>query len=459
MSRSDRTQRISSHPRGAFDRRGSLSTLRRHAWKTRLRQCTATNRAPSTQHPARLVSAARQMLRPSVRATTPAPALCLTTPSQYGEDIRPETNFVSDHITWANGIRGSLVCIELRDVLVFAAHRHLSKSSIAFLDDSEHDEVRRRNDVIDLPNLERFVVAQDKEGLFASACAKILAGQEISTQFAPVFPQIFGFDLAPSNGFGDAELPETWAKVVEIADPKNWGTEGIMDAIGQAITRHVELGKFYDYEISNLEEARAFLAHPILRQRICEITSLVNQHATRSVRIIFGDNDERFHSCMTLFSVAEPSESVFRSALDIFFGGAANDRTMTILEIQEELRQVGRCMWPPGTFHDLAVRTCEIYGFEEPTPLDWSRATVSESEWGSPREWVSAADFENRFRTIVQTCASGWINLQVLGIDDGVIHLAVDYVRGEPYEECRQALRTISINLIGPFIKQPWDVH
>jgi uncharacterized protein (DUF1810 family) len=81
-----------------------------------------------------------------------------------------------------------------------------------------------------------------------------------------------------------------------------------------AIARH--------YGIGSLEEARAYLAHPVLGPRLVECTELVNKVEGRSVHEIFGSPDDlKFRSSMTLFALARPGPSVFRDALDKHFGG------------------------------------------------------------------------------------------------------------------------------------------
>ncbi len=77
------------------------------------------------------------------------------------------------------------------------------------------------------------------------------------------------------------------------------------------------------YAIPSLADARAYLRHPLLGPRLVECTGLVNRVEGRSAHDIFGSPDDRkFHSCVTLFAMAQPHEPVFREALDRYFGGA-----------------------------------------------------------------------------------------------------------------------------------------
>ena len=75
------------------------------------------------------------------------------------------------------------------------------------------------------------------------------------------------------------------------------------------------------YAISGLEEARAYLAHPLLGARLRECTEAVNTHTDRSAHAIFGSPDDvKFRSSMTLFAAAAPQEPLFRKAIDHFYG-------------------------------------------------------------------------------------------------------------------------------------------
>jgi uncharacterized protein (DUF1810 family) len=86
------------------------------------------------------------------------------------------------------------------------------------------------------------------------------------------------------------------------------------------------------YALASLDEARAYLAHPILGARLREMTALANAHAGTSAHAIFGSPDDvKFHSSMTLFSLAAPQEPVFRDALERFFGGAPDPGTLALL--------------------------------------------------------------------------------------------------------------------------------
>jgi uncharacterized protein (DUF1810 family) len=82
------------------------------------------------------------------------------------------------------------------------------------------------------------------------------------------------------------------------------------------------------YGIASLDEAAAYLRHPVLGPRLVECSELVNRVEGRSVHDIFGSPDDmKFHSSMTLFAAARDAAPVFQAALDKYFGGAADGST------------------------------------------------------------------------------------------------------------------------------------
>jgi uncharacterized protein (DUF1810 family) len=86
------------------------------------------------------------------------------------------------------------------------------------------------------------------------------------------------------------------------------------------------------YGIASLDEARAYLAHPVLGRRLVECTGLVNAVEGRTAHDIFGGPDDlKFHSSMTLFSLAGPDEPAFGTALEKYFEGSMDQRTLDLL--------------------------------------------------------------------------------------------------------------------------------
>ncbi len=88
----------------------------------------------------------------------------------------------------------------------------------------------------------------------------------------------------------------------------------------------------FHYGIGSLEEAQAYLRHPILGPRLVECTLLVNRVEGRSIREILGSPDDiKFRSSMTLFAAAAEDDAVFRAALDKYFGGQPDRLTLELL--------------------------------------------------------------------------------------------------------------------------------
>jgi uncharacterized protein (DUF1810 family) len=85
------------------------------------------------------------------------------------------------------------------------------------------------------------------------------------------------------------------------------------------------------YAIRDLDEARAYLAHPILGARLGECANLVLKVPYRTAHEIFGSPDDlKLRSCATLFALVSPAGSVFHQLLERFFGGAEDTRTMEL---------------------------------------------------------------------------------------------------------------------------------
>ena len=86
----------------------------------------------------------------------------------------------------------------------------------------------------------------------------------------------------------------------------------------------------WHYGIADLEEAEAYLHHPVLGSRLREITRAALELPTRNARAIFGSPDHmKFRSCMTLFSLVS-EDDLFQKALDKFFGGDRDPKTMDL---------------------------------------------------------------------------------------------------------------------------------
>lgn len=85
------------------------------------------------------------------------------------------------------------------------------------------------------------------------------------------------------------------------------------------------------FALRSLHEARAYLAHAILGERLRTFTRAVLAHPDRSLLEIFGQPDDmKFRSSMTLFAAAADPEdaAIFREALDVFCGGEPDPVTV-----------------------------------------------------------------------------------------------------------------------------------
>jgi uncharacterized protein (DUF1810 family) len=83
------------------------------------------------------------------------------------------------------------------------------------------------------------------------------------------------------------------------------------------------------FAIGSLDEASAYLDHPVLGSRLRECVELVNEIEGRSIDEIFGHPDTlKFRSSMTLFAHAAADNGIFLEALRRYFGGAFDPRTM-----------------------------------------------------------------------------------------------------------------------------------
>ena len=134
-------------------------------------------------------------------------------------------------------------------------------------------------------NLQRFLDAQ--ASTYNQARSELAAGQKRSHWMWFIFPQIRGLGSSPTA---------------------------------------------QQYAISGLDEARAFLAHPVLGLRLRECTSLVNATSGRSADQIFGYPDNlKFRSSLTLFAHAAPGEPHFSEALQKFFSGQPDPATLDLL--------------------------------------------------------------------------------------------------------------------------------
>jgi len=144
--------------------------------------------------------------------------------------------------------------------------------------------------------LSRFREAQDEDGTWQRALAELEAGEKRSHWMWFVFPQLAGLGHSPIARF---------------------------------------------YAIADLAEARAYLADPVLRERLLATTAATAQWAgqRRLASLLGGIDALKFVSSMTLFEVAGEGEdrAVFADALERLAGGERDTRTLQLLGLSSRL--------------------------------------------------------------------------------------------------------------------------
>jgi len=136
--------------------------------------------------------------------------------------------------------------------------------------------------------LERFVAAQDAGGTYSRAMAELRAGRKVSHWMWFVFPQIAG--------------------------------------LGRSATAQ-------EYAISSLDEAHAYLRHPVLGPRLADSARVLTEVTGRSADQIFGGLDaQKLRSSMTLFLRAGPDGPAgFAQVLRRYFDGQPDPATDRLL--------------------------------------------------------------------------------------------------------------------------------
>ena len=98
-----------------------------------------------------------------------------------------------------------------------------------------------------------------------------------------------------------------------------------LDGLGSSPTARL-------YSIKSLAEAEAYLAHPILGQRLQEIAEAAVRVEGRSASEVFGSPDDlKLKSCATLFAIVSTSGSVFERVIEKYFHGERDSSTLRLL--------------------------------------------------------------------------------------------------------------------------------
>lgn len=88
------------------------------------------------------------------------------------------------------------------------------------------------------------------------------------------------------------------------------------------------------YAIKDLNEAKNFLEHPILGERLIEISEVLLEIEDKTAYRIFGSPDDmKLKSSMTLFGALENTDPVFQKVLDKYFDGAKDDKTLKLIGV------------------------------------------------------------------------------------------------------------------------------
>lgn len=90
------------------------------------------------------------------------------------------------------------------------------------------------------------------------------------------------------------------------------------------------------YALRDLEEATAYLRHPVLGSRLQEITEVLLSLPEKNATQIFGSPDDlKLKSSMTLFRQVSGASQIFENVLKTYFNGSSDSRTLAILNSQE----------------------------------------------------------------------------------------------------------------------------
>lgn len=134
-------------------------------------------------------------------------------------------------------------------------------------------------------NLQRFLDAQ--QGDYEHALAEVRNGRKYSHWIWYIFPQLKGLGMSYNSQY---------------------------------------------YGISGKEEAEAYLSHPVLGERLREITSAFLQLKSKTAEEVFGSLDAmKVLSCMTLFNEVAPGD-LFRQVIDRYYQGEKDEMTKRMLD-------------------------------------------------------------------------------------------------------------------------------
>ena len=135
------------------------------------------------------------------------------------------------------------------------------------------------------------------------------------------------FDL---QRFHDAHRDHHARAVRELASGRKTGHWMWFEFPQLAALGRSETSRYYG--LASLDDARAYLADPALRDRLSELCDALLRHPERTATEIMGGVDAmKLRSSMTLFHRADPAEPRFRRVLEVFFDGRPDPMTDELL--------------------------------------------------------------------------------------------------------------------------------
>ena len=136
-----------------------------------------------------------------------------------------------------------------------------------------------------MADLSRFLNAQARD--YETALREIRAGHKRSHWIWYIFPQLQGLGFSPTAQY---------------------------------------------YGIRDLEQAKDYMAHPVLGPRLVEISgALLSLPGSNPSAVMGYPDDLKLCSCMTLFELAAPDEPVFGRVLEKYYGGRRDRMTLNLL--------------------------------------------------------------------------------------------------------------------------------
>ena len=137
-----------------------------------------------------------------------------------------------------------------------------------------------------MASIERFISAQERD--YATALQEVKNGRKRGHWIWYIFPQIAGLGASSTSQY---------------------------------------------YAIADMPEAKEYLANPILRAHLTEISTALLELSTDNAESVFGYLDAmKVRSSMTLFKHADEGCEIWNAVLEKYFGGQEDWRTLSLIE-------------------------------------------------------------------------------------------------------------------------------